>query len=90
MTTPTTYSGQVLLRNDRGVLGHLRVELSLSSDARGDGWGGRILGSDYLVWGANNQRLTIEFDDGSTAQVVVRSGGALRGAGDAPAILQAG
>lgn len=89
MTPPTTYSGQVLLRDDARVLGHLRVELQLLSDARGDGWGGRILGSDYLVWGANNQRLTIEFDDGSTAMVIVRSGGALRGSGDPPAVLRA-
>lgn len=45
------------------------------------------MGSDYLAWGANHQKLTLEFEDGTTGEVVVRATGRLRGLGDVPAFV---
>ena len=75
------------LHTDERMLGFLSVYLAVRDDDRGSLWGGNVLGSDYLVWGANGQKLTVEFPDGDTAEVVLRAGGQLRGIGPVPANL---
>jgi len=62
----------------------VRVELTAAPDGS---WGGLILGSDYLMWGANHQRLTIELANGVEAEVVVRATGRVLGMGQAPHLV---
>lgn len=78
------FNGNVKLATDERVLGFLFVELEAADDNRGSTWGGRVRGSDYLVWGANGKRLRIEFADGEHAHAVFRSGGTIRGLGPRP------
>ncbi len=69
---------------DGRLLGVVRVELDRTTDHRGNGWGGRIIGSDYLVWGLNHKVAIIEFDDETRAKVVVLASGLIRGIGELP------
>ncbi len=87
MTEPAgSYRGHVLVIDDGNELGHVLVDLVATPGERVT-WGGRVLGSDYIVWGANHRKVQLVFDDGSTAEAVLRSGGGLRGLGEAPAVL---
>lgn len=88
-TTPApegthAFRGNVRVRNAERLLGFVRVELAAHVEDRGSTWGGRVSGSDYVVWGANGQQVTLEFEDGESASAVFRSGGAIRGLGAAP------
>lgn len=69
------------------MLGVVFVDLEATPGDERVPWRGRIRGSDYLVWGVNNRRVELEFDDGSIAHAVVRSGGGLRGLGECPPVL---
>lgn len=87
---PKIVRTQARLRSADRVLGWLHVELSTGSEVDGSKrslWGGRILGSDYLVWGANHQKLWLDLDDETSAEVVVRATGELRGLGPVPPLL---
>lgn len=42
------------------------------------------------MWGANHQRLTIEFENGDEAEVVVRATGRVLGMGEPPQLLSIG
>lgn len=78
------FSGQVRLLIDGRFLGVVRIELGRTADHRGSGWGGRIVGSDYLMWGLNHRVASVEFDDGTSASVVVLASGQIRGIGEFP------
>jgi len=86
------FTGQVRLRSADRELGFVRVKLALGAEptsgkSRDLPWSGLILGSDYLMWGANHKQLTLEFADGERADVIVRATGRLIGQNAPPANL---
>ena len=86
------FTGQVRLRSSDRELGFVRVKLVVGPEPtsgmpRETSWSGLILGSDYLMWGANHKQLTLEFADGERADVIVRATGRLVGQNAPPANL---
>lgn len=90
MAAPSEFRGNVKLLTNERLLGFLLVHLMSTDDDQRSSWVGRVLGSDYLVWGANHQKLTLEFADGERAEAVLRAGGTLRGLGPVPKNLGPG
>jgi hypothetical protein len=57
------------------MLGYVSIAVESEIVIDSTNWEGRILGSDYLVWGLNHRKIELRFHDGTIAEVVVRSGG---------------
>lgn len=68
------------------ALGTLHVAFN-TPERSASGWGGKVRGSDYLVWGMNHRRVTIEFASGERAHAVIRATGDLLGIGERPEAL---
>ncbi len=79
------FTGDARLRHNDTVVGTVRVELTTNTDDRYDAtWHGRILGSDYVMWGMNHKKVDLDLPDGQTVTCVVLATGKLRGLGNAP------
>ncbi|MGI9601830.1 MAG: hypothetical protein ACR2QE_08090 [Acidimicrobiales bacterium] len=79
------YTGPVRVITDAGDIGEARVDLTDEVDERFDaGWGGRVLNSDYLLWGLSGKRVRLRLPDGSEVECAVRPAGRLVGLSPPP------
>lgn len=70
-----TYHYYVEVIDGDQMLGYVSIAAESEIVIDSANWEGRILGSDYLVWGLNHRKIQLRFQDGAIAEVVVRSGG---------------
>jgi len=70
-----TYHYYVEVIDGDQMLGYVSIAVESEIVIDSTNWEGRILGSDYLVWGLNHRKIQLRFHGGTIAEVVVRSGG---------------
>ncbi len=81
------FADQVRIRHEGRLLGTVRVTIAAApTDAPDSSWAwmGQIVGSDYLMWGLNHKKVTLELPTGDQLTCVVLASGILHGMTSSP------